>query len=204
MQPVDRKGQFRAQITDYGLTESKDGAVGITLKVKLLEWFDLTAKDENGEQGAWIPWEQYDMQAEGTAWVVKKTGEMNELGAKSLISFAGWDANLESVANGSWQPTLCQVAVDEEEYKGVTRRKISFVNDYNRNPLGMGSVAPGKAKELQGRFGAQLRALAGNAKRNAPSANGPIPAPPPARQPAMAVSNPDADEPPHDPNNIPY
>ncbi len=179
--PVDRVGQFRAIITDYGLTESKDGAVGVSLKAKLLEWFDLTQQDENGAQGAWLPWEQYDVEAEGVLWIIgknEKGNKINELAATSLVAHAGWDGNLESITNGSWQPTKCQIAVTEDTYRDETRLRLAFVNSYDRNPLGMGSVAPEKARELQGRFGSQLRAVAGNAKRNAAPQNGSPPKPP--------------------------
>ena len=187
MQACDRAGQFRAIITDYGLTESKDGAVGISVKATLTEWFDLTSDNDDGTRGSWLPWESYQMEAEGVLWIVgknEKGNKINELQVTALINHAGWDGNIASISGKTWQPTKCQIAIEEETYKGETRRRISFVNDYDRNPLGMGTVSSAKAAELQNRFGSQLRALAGNAKRNGTPANGnemPAP-PPPARQ----------------------
>lgn len=190
MTPVERTGQFRALITDYGLTESKDGAVGIAIKARLLEWFDPTGQGDGGA-GAWAPWEQYEMEAEGVLWVVKKNGEINELAAKSLVAHANWDGNLLSITNGAWQPTQCQVSVEKDTYKNETRFRIGFVNDYHRNPLGMSSVGMDKASELQARFGSSLRAIAGNAKRNVPPQNGQPPAPPaPAATPAPVADLP--------------
>lgn len=172
MQPCDREGHFRAAITDAGLKEMESGAIAVAIKATLLECWDQNAQ-------AWVPWAEYEMEAEGDLWIVKKTGEINQGPAQSLIQFAGWDGNLESIINESWRPTECQVVVKRDEYEGKSRLKISYVNDRDRVPGGLSNVNADKARELQSRFGSQLRAIAGNCKRNGTPATTGRPAAPP-------------------------
>lgn len=180
MQPVDRAGIFKAKITGYGLTESEKGAVGIVLKAELTDLWDPTNKE-------WYPWAQYEQEAEGAIWIVKKDGTINQLGADSLIKCAGWDGNLESITGETWQPTPVQVAIDSDEYNGKTRFRINFVNPFDRTPGMMSTVSADKARELQNRFGGLLRAIAGNARRNGATPNG---APPPPARPASPAPPP--------------
>lgn len=176
--PVDREGTFRAEIVEYGFSEMESGSKCVNLKVKLLEFYNK-AEDE------WQPWAEYDMEADGSVWVVNKKGETLENAVKSLATFAGWDGDIESLVNNSWQPTKCAVVIQPNTYNNETKLKISFVNDWNRKPGATGNATPESAKAAQARYGAQFRAIAGNAKRNgsAPPSKGP-PSPPPAPPPA--------------------
>jgi hypothetical protein len=164
--PVDRAGSFKATIEEYGLKEMESGSVAISLKAKLTDFWD-------GQQ--WHDWREYEQEAEGDVWVVKKDGTPNEKAIETLVKFAGWDGDFLSVIQGQWAPTPCQLTIKAEDYQNRTRLKIAFVNDLNRTPGGqMSNVDEAKAKELQSRFGASMRAIVGNAKRA-----GSIPAPPP-------------------------
>lgn len=187
--PVDREGAFRCQLADYGLKQMDSGAVAISLRVALTEHYD-------GEH--WQPWAQYDMEAEGDIWIVKKNGEINQQAAESLMRHAGWDGTLESITGATWTPTPFQVTVKRDDYQGNVRHKIAYVNEFDRTPGGLSNVSPDKARELAARFGSQFRAIAGNVKRNnaagagtgapaAPSRPAPPP-PPPARQHAGATA----------------
>jgi hypothetical protein len=170
----DREGTFRAEINDYGMKEQESGAIAVTIKVGLTEIW-------NGE--AWEPWEEYGMEAYGDIYVVKKDGTLNKLGVQSLIQHAGWDGNFASVVDRMWQPVPCQVVIKANEYEGNTTYKIAFVNDYDRTPGQLGTIAPDKAKTLQAKFGGELRALAGNAKRNGDAPKDKPPAPPIEKRP---------------------
>jgi hypothetical protein len=174
--PVDREGTFRAEITEYGLSEMDSGSMAVKLKVKLLELWNKT-------ECQWEQWAQYDMEAEGSVWIVKKNnGGLNQRAAESLINFAGWDGDLESLVNESWRPTKCAVVIASETYNNETKLKITFVNDFNRTPGAIGNVSPESVKAASARYGGQLRALAGNVKRNgttAPAGNPPTPPSPP-------------------------
>lgn len=176
--PVDREGTFRAEITEYGWSEMESGSKCVNLKVKLLEFYNKAEEE-------WQPWAQYDMEAEGSIYVVNKKGETLEKAVKSLAEFAGWDGDIESLVNNSWQPTKCAVVIQPNTYNNETKLKISFVNDYHRKPGAIGNASPESIKATQARYGSQFRAIAGNVKRNGSSAptGGPV-APPPAPPPA--------------------
>ena len=175
-QPCDREGTFQAQIESYGLREVDSGAISVTINARLLALWD-------GQQ--WEPWDNYDMVAEGDIWIVKKDGQPNQNGIESLVKFAGWDGDMISIPSMGWQPTPCQVVVKRDDYKDQTRYKIAFINDHDRRPGAMSNVDATKAKDLQNRYGAQLRAIVGNARRNgpAPNAGAPKPPPPPKEKP---------------------
>lgn len=168
---ADRAGNFRAEIMDYGLWEpTTGGAVAVQVRAVLTEIWD-------GE--AWQPWRQYNMIAKGNIWVIKKDGTLNEKSVESLIKATGWGGDIESVVQGAWAPTPCQVVLNEETYKEEVRYVVSFVNEFDRKPGGgMNTVTGDRAKELQARFGSPLRALAGNVKRNAAPTGSKPPEPP--------------------------
>jgi hypothetical protein len=177
VQPIDRPGSFRANITSYGLKQFDSGAVAVAIKAELVSMF---------YDGQWGEWPAGDHEAEGLVWIIKKKDEgggINENGVKSLINFAGWDGNIESIQSQTWQTTPCVVVVTEDTYKDKKQLRISFVNDYNRTPGGaMSNIDDKAAKELQARFGGSLRALAGNKARNETMPKD-RPAPPPLAPP---------------------
>jgi hypothetical protein len=180
MQACDRTGSFRAEILDYGLKKMDSGAVAVALHVKLTEMWD-------GEN--WQPWAEYDMEAFGDVWIVKKDGKLNERQARALMQYAGWNASLESIADATWEPTPCQVEITHEKYKDQDQYKIAWVNDFNRVP-GVGALSnvdQDGVKELAARFGSPLRALQGNVSRNVSAPSSSKPKPPP-KTPATAVA----------------
>lgn len=182
---VDRDGTFRAEIVGYGLKEMESGAVSVALQVRLVEWFG----QEAGSEPQWYDFSMMNMEAEGDFWIVSgrdRGNKVNEMAAKSLIDNAGWDGMFDSIQNQTWEPTPCQVVVKTEEYKGQKRRKISFLNDWNRTPgANLSNVTPEKVKELSMRYGSQFRAIAGNTKRNGAQPAS-MPTPPPAMADTMA------------------
>lgn len=185
MLACDREGVFRAELLDYGLKEMESGSVAVSVHCKLTEIWD----DQNK---AWADWREYDMEAFGDVWIVKKDGTTNDKAAESLMRYAGWSGSLVAVSDGSWKPTPFQVTISKEVYKDQASFKIAFVNDYDRTPGGvMSNVTPDKVKALEARFGAPLRALSANVGRNKPRSQGnPLPMPPPPPPaPAGAGSN---------------
>lgn len=193
--PCDREGSFRGEILAYGLTESNDKAVGVNVRVHLLAWWT---------DGAWQDWSGYDpVEAEGCIWIVKKDGNLNERAVKGLIDFAGWDGSMESIANETWRPLQIGLTVERDEFKGQMRFKIGFINDFSRTPGAMSTCSPSRVQELSNRFGAQFRAIAGNAQRNSapPQHSSPQP-PPPARVPTASPANNSIDS--YPPADIPF
>jgi hypothetical protein len=180
---LNREGTFRVQITDYCLMAPfKSGAIPVSITAKILESWNPDLGD-NGEWESWEECEEYE--AAGMIWVVKKDGNLNENGVQSLMDFAGWDGDFDSISNRTWQPTPCQIVVNEE--KDADRAQynqfpIAFVNDHDAVPGGQREMAPEMVSQLKTQHGAALRALKGNATRNAKPPKG-KPAAPPTSQP---------------------
>lgn len=184
-QDPDREGTFRAEIIDYSLLAPfKSGAIPLSIDAKLLAMWDADAGEEEG-QGDWVPWEEYDVVANGLQWLVKKDGSLNESTAQNLMEHAGWDGDFESLSNRTWKPTPCQVVINEE--KDPERSKwnefpIAFVNAWDASVGSRREMDKDMAKQLKTQHGAALRALKGNTKRNAAAPKG-KPANPPKSKP---------------------
>lgn len=164
--PIDREGAFRCEIIDYGLRKGKEPSksVGVSIKCRLLEMYDYDSE-------SWIPWDEYDQEADGAVWIVKKDGVVSDGAVESLVANAGWDGTIESVIDRTWHPTSCQVAVKENNYDGKITYQASFVNAWDSTP-GAGSVSSEDAKVLALQYGASLRAVAGSVKQNAAKPSG--------------------------------
>lgn len=178
MQPCDREGTFRGLIVEYGLKEFESGAVAVKFRAELTEVYDIAT-------GEWIPWQEYQMEVQGDAFVVKKDGTLNDTTVNALVNHAGWSGSFHSISDTTWKPTPCQFAVKSEVYNNKTYYKAAFVNGFDDIPGGgaLPQLEPAQAKVLDTRFGAQLRALTGNKMRNQappPAANKPS-APPKAK-----------------------
>lgn len=179
MQPVDREGTFKAEIESYGLKEFESGAVAVAIRVNITEFW-------NGE--SWEDWRESMVDAQGDIWIVSGKDKGNKVMDKaftSLVANAGWDGDTDSVTNQTWQPTPCQVVVGKDDYKGVVRYRIAFINGLNDTPGGqMSNVDAAGSKRIKAQFGAQFRALAANVKRNGSPAPATKPAAPPPAKPA--------------------
>lgn len=169
MNKVDREGHYRAIITSYGLHEAESGSLAINITASLTNYWNTTE---------WIDWPAGEMEADGAIWIVKKDGSLNDTGVQSLMRHAGWDGNLTSIDDQTWQPTPIAVTIQEDTYKDQTRLRIAFLNDYERTPGAKSNVTGDKVRELQNKFGGALRAIAGNVGRVKAPASGKPSAPP--------------------------
>lgn len=181
---IDRTGDFRGAIVDYGLKEESSGSVAIVIEAKVeSQW--------NEETKQWDSWQQYDEhRATGYVYIIKKDGSLNENQVKALCQFAGWDGDLASIAKNTWTPTPCQFKVETDEYQGQTRYRISWLNEYDRTPGGMGQVSDEKLKLLNQRFAGPLKAIASVAKKAPAVPNGKPKPPAPARELVTAENTP--------------
>lgn len=179
--PIDRAGTFRGTIVEYGLKKMDSGSIAVAIRAVLDQMWDDDIKD-------WAPWAEYDQEAHGDIWIVKKDGNLNQNAVTSLCKNAGWDGNFDSISETTWKPQQCQLVVQADTYNGETRYKISFINDYFRTPGGLGAnMIADDAKALQMKFGAQLRAMAGSAKMASKTPNGKPPAPPARNAPPVSA-----------------
>jgi hypothetical protein len=178
---IDRVGDFQACIYEYGLQEYDSGAVAIAAKATISAMWNPDAE-------SWDDWTSYDVEALGYLFIVKKDGTVNDKQVDALVNHCGWDGNIASIINATWQPTPCQVKIAPNTYNGETTYRISFLNAFDRVPGGsFGNVDVVKAKELEARHGAALRAIVGNAKRGTAPPNGKSrPASPPKAHAAAA------------------
>lgn len=157
MHPCEVEGHYRIKITETGLKEMQSGAVAISLKAHILEaWQD----DE------WADISHLENEIEGDVWIITKEGATNDSAVESLVKWAGWNGDLASVLDGSWMPLPCQTQVKREDYKGNTRFKLSFINDWNRTPRGMTNVSPEQVGALLSKYGRDLKAVADRARVN--------------------------------------
>tara|TARA_Y100001963_G_scaffold157272_1_gene253028 strand:+ start:16241 stop:16837 length:597 start_codon:yes stop_codon:yes gene_type:complete len=156
MPDIQQAGVFRGEISSYGLNEADSGAIAVTIKVSIHEIF---------HEDKWHDWKEHDFVANGDIWVIKKDGKLNKRQAEALVKCAGWDGSFTSISQGTWSPTPVSVVVNEDTYKDETRFRIEWLNEFNRTPGG-GNVDDDKAKNLEQKFGSELRAIAGNSSRN--------------------------------------
>lgn len=157
-QELNQTGDFRGEICSYKLQEYKSGAVAIAVLVDIHDAW-------NSETQEWNDWREHYLQVPGYLFVIKKNGTLNDVQVAALVSHVGWDGNLESITAQTWQPTRCQFSVTANTYEGDVSYRIAWINAYDSRP-GTSSIDPTRSKELQNKFGSQLRAVAGNAVRN--------------------------------------
>ncbi len=167
MRPIETEGNFQAKIIQYALNEAESGALAIHIRAHIL------AHHESGE---WLDDTDTEIIAEGDIWIIKKDGTPNEPGVQSLVNHAGWDTCLESIVEETWTPLPCVVTVRSDEYKGVTRHKIAFLNSWSWQPRG--NVSKQRARQLQEKYGQELALFRPpDSERPSHPAEVPVPAP---------------------------
>lgn len=166
-QELMEAGEFRGEIREYGLREyDKSNAMAVAIEVEIHEVW--SPKDEQ-----WIDWRNYDVIAHGYLNVVKRDGTLNQKQIMTLIEHAGWDGDFTSIVQHTWAPTPCQFSVKAETYNNQPQYRVNWLNAYDRVPAAvLGNVDENKARSLQDRFGAQVRAIAGDQQRNAQAPKG--------------------------------
>lgn len=170
---IDREGRFLATPVEWGVKESQNGAIGVGFKFHIKGQWDY-------DNEIWDDWSRYEVECFGTWWIIKKDGLVNEKPVEQLCQALGWDGSIDSLERVRWDGQTVQIDVKGETYNGAEYFKASWMygKDAVPNSGGVGSLQSGELKSLSSRFGSQLRAIAGNVKRNQPA--GSAPPPPPA------------------------
>ena len=187
---MDREGEFRGRIVGYGLTKSSKS----DSKAKFIDVRCAADEIWNGEE--WVDWREYSMEAWGSLCIVKKDGTLSNFQVEALLKHAGWDGDFNAIIDGSWQPAPIAFSTKVNRYEKDGQKlenfQVAFINNYESTPGGgvQSTVDTNEAKALQAQFGGTMRALAGNAKRNAPKPPG-RPATPPAPVSASVTGNAD-------------
>jgi hypothetical protein len=185
MEMVDRPGDFRGVVEEYGVRKTdKSKSVGVNILMRITEMYDHDAQE-------WVGWD-YQHHVYGTIWVIKKDGTPNDNGVKSAVEALDWDGSFTSLSAKTWKPAPCSFSVVEKEYQGSTSLEISFFNEYDRVPGGgMKQLDENEVKAIQAQYGSPLRGLAAQFKRNktVPAAGSKPAAPPPAKRQPEPVTN---------------
>ena len=177
---VDRAGTFHAEVISYGMKEYESGSASVDICFRLTAWWHA------GEEPRWHDWTTYGQEVYGHFFVIKSDGQLNPTPIKQLIQHLGWDGSFDSISDGTWEPTPCQVVVKEDTYKGETQMKADWLASYDAEPnLGMETLSTERSKTLQMKFGGQLRVIAGNVTRQTNK-----PATPPPQAPVAKPSAP--------------
>jgi len=154
---VTQPGTYKGYIKAYELRKAQSGSKGIHITVQIEETF---------VDNEWHDWREYDFEAEGTFWVVKKDGTLNSYAVDPMMEYAGWDGDFTAIVQKTWEPKPVNITVKEEVYNDAVTLRIDYLNEYDRGGSGGGCTLD-EAQELQKLLGPQLRALAGNSVRNA-------------------------------------
>ena len=150
-QRIDRAGTFRGRVIDYAVKTAKSGAVSIAVHIEI---------DGAELGGVWEDWTEYEYNVFGDLWVVGKTGYVIEWTARDLVAYAAWDGDLESVANGTWEPPAITFAVESSEYEGVVRYRLARLLDPENPRAGtVAGVTADECRELQAAHGSAIRAV---------------------------------------------
>lgn len=161
---LNQPGIYRGHVVEYGAVPAKESqAVAIALKFVVDE-----ALDPKTQQ--WTDWREFEPQEiDYYGYVVKKNGELNDTTIDQIMVSLGWSGSFADFETDNLKLIPCQFKVDAEEYEGKTRLKVNWLNPWDYAGGGIQNKADtGKLHELDTKFGARLRAKAGNMKRNLP------------------------------------
>lgn len=180
--PTERAGTYRALITWYSLSTAESGAVGVKFVAQLLDYWLVKKNEDGSEEFSWYPYSERDEETSGYINVIKKNGGVNNIGVEQLCH-AGWDGDLDTIHNQSWEPIPCQCIVKKVKFEKTDGTEVfsceaSGIYRYDRDPNARsGGVTAEKAQELSTKYGGDLMSAASSFRR--PLAPPVQPPPPP-------------------------
>lgn len=168
MSNIDRTGIFRAELTECGVREPKPGAKSIMLGTR----FKIIEALEDGE---WVDWTEYDVEAFGDFNIIKKDGTINEGSCTQLRDVLGLNHDFEMNGDGH----KCQITVKADTYEGKTKFRASWLDDWDREG-GTGIKSAENPSNVLAPVQSQLKAFFGAKAVTTPA---PTKAPPTAKAP---------------------
>ena len=120
---VTQPGTYKGYIKAYELRKAQSGSKGIHITVQIEETF---------VDNEWHDWREYDFEAEGTFWVVKKDGTLNSYAVDPMMEYAGWDGDFTAIVQKTWEPKPVNITVKEEVYNDAVTLRIDYLNEYDR------------------------------------------------------------------------
>jgi hypothetical protein len=157
-----KAGRYKGRPVNWGADKSKNDALEWACDFSLHAYWDGTK---------WVS--PSGDEITGHFYPVKANGEINETTAKNLQESIGWDGTPRHLNDGDFSQYEVQLVLDFEEYKGVKRLKVQWINPGDSTPSRKVTKADAESvRSLETLFGAKLRAAglvkqSGNAKAQA-------------------------------------
>lgn len=156
MPNLEQEGDYQGRILNASLYQSDAGSVGINFDLEIIR---------SWEKNEWVNWhpQHPNYKVRGTAWIVKKTGEIDTGLIENICRATGWDGNLSLIDSPDFGVNkLIQFSVKSEEYKGQTQYKASFFKPCS-DSVG-GKMSDDKLSALAERYGRDIRTIAKDVK----------------------------------------
>lgn len=129
---IDREATFRGRLLEWAVNTTANGFPQFVVKLLALEMWDENA--DFGEEPGWVSWEEY--QQEITAFLVLFDRNNKPcLNYQQVQTAFGWDGtSFAALDSGDWSNTVLQFRVEESEYQGQTRMKVTWVDAQDAVP----------------------------------------------------------------------
>lgn len=179
---IDRPGRFKALITQWAVTETREAKLPqFVAGLEVLEWFNEGTRQMED-------WRGLGYRATAFITLFTREGNPNEVQIKSLVEAIGWDgASLESLEAGPWDREV-QIVVEEEEYQGRRQLKVKWINAADWKGFQVEHMEPAAFKGLSARWNGKLRALAPAVKASGPGTTKAATPPATGRPPASKAA----------------
>jgi hypothetical protein len=142
-QAIDRPGTFRGKLTEWGVSETKNGFPQFIGRLSALEYYDETGGIDS--EVGWKPWAEFDQEI--PVWMTlysKKDAAKTpqnpdgwyEIAAVKQLKFTlGWDGRgFDSLIAGNYSETIVLFRVEWDEYKGMKSLKVKWIDRADASP----------------------------------------------------------------------
>lgn len=158
MANIDREGTFRGDVLDRGLSISRGGYKQLELQLKATEKY-------NEQEEVWQPWD-FDV-CEAQAYLVLFSLDKKPYkNAYQVMKALGWDGvSVSALQTDDKLATKIQFRMAAEEYQGVTKIKVSWVDAYDADPnRKVQKLEASDLSKLDAEFSAACKLLSGGPK----------------------------------------
>jgi len=159
--PIDRAGIFRGHPVRQTVKRFESGSVAIVVRYYINQELD---------SGTWV---DVNLETFGSHFIIKRDGTPNQAMVSVLSERFGWDGDLSTVSSSDWVNRAVQLDIRCEQYDGMARFQIAWINDFDQSPTAGGTADEATIQDLVVTYGSQLRALCSTASENTPVATAP-------------------------------
>lgn len=127
MTRLNQEGTYRGKILDHGVSETTNGYPQFTPQILALERWE-----EDTEE--WVDFSEYDASLTGYFTLVDSKGKTT-LNMDQVMKSTGWNGqSFADLAAMDLSKTIIQFRAEEDEYDGVTRLKMSWIDHKDATP----------------------------------------------------------------------